>query len=134
MKTILAALILVAGGLFASPSHALQLTADLTGQVVDADKQPIVGALVVIENIETGRVIVKRTNSRGRYNALGLRPDGVFRLTVHANNHVVSFKPGEVKLGHRMRRNVVLGADPGNPPAFMRAWYWNQDGIVDFQG
>jgi hypothetical protein len=39
------------------------LTSDITGVVVDAEQRPIAGAVVVIRHLDTGRVVVKTTNS-----------------------------------------------------------------------
>ena len=103
------------------------LTSDITGVVVDAEQRPIAGAVVVIRHLDTGRVVVKTTNARGRYLAKNLRSDGRYQLTVIAEQGVVAFLPGTLELGQRMRRNAVLGADPGEPPAFMRSWQWRQD-------
>ena len=102
------------------------LASDLAGVVVDANKQPVVGATVIIRHLDTGRVITKTTNRKGRYLAKNLRSDGRYQVTVHAPQGVVVFRPGTLDLGERMRRNAVVGADATNPPPFMRAWQWRQ--------
>ena len=102
------------------------LTSDLAGVVVDAENQPVVGATVIIHHLDTGRVITKTTNRKGRYLAKNLRSDGLYQVTVIAPQGTVAFQPGRLDLGERMRRNAVVGADATNPPPFMRAWQWRQ--------
>ena len=121
-------LALVAITLFLSaPAWATYpLTSDLAGYVVDADKKPVAGATVIIRHLDTGRVITKTTNARGRYLAKNLRHDGRYQVTVIARGDVVTFRPGTLDLGQLMRRNAVVGVDPADPPAFMRAWQWQQ--------
>ncbi len=127
MKLILSLLVLLAA-LVALPAHATYpLTSDVAGVVVDAKQRPIAGAVVVLRHLDTGRVVVKYTNARGRYVAKNLRSDGRYQMTVIAPQGVVAFQPGSLELGQRMRRNAVLGVDPGNPPDFMRSWQWRQD-------
>lgn len=125
-------LALVAITLFLSaPAWATYpLTSDLAGVVVDANKAPVAGAKVIIRHLDTGRVVIKTTNSRGRYIAKNLRSDGRYQVTVVANGDVVAFQPGTFDLGQRMRRNAVVGVDPADPPAFMRAWQWRQSDIL----
>jgi hypothetical protein len=67
MKTILLTLALLLASFGAQASN--ELAASVMGQVVNADKVPVVGALVVIEQLETGRVLVRKTDKRGRYRA-----------------------------------------------------------------
>jgi hypothetical protein len=115
--------------LLSTPAWAtFPLASDLAGVVVDAHQKPIAGATVIIRHLDTGRVITRTTNSKGRYQALNLRPDGRYQVTVIAPQGTVAFKTGRLDLGERMRRNAVLGADTTNPPHFMRAWQWRQSG------
>lgn len=105
------------------------LASDIAGTVVDETMSPVVGALVEIRHVETGRVLVRRTNSRGHYIAWNVRPDGTYIVRVMdptAQRASVSFPATPVLLGHRMRRNAVLLADATSPPAFMRSWIWHQ--------
>lgn len=108
------------------------LASDITGKVVDIDKRPIAGAVVVINHLDTGRTIVRKTNAAGRYHAVGLRADGLYQVTVISEHGTVQFKPGALILGHRMRRNAVVGYVPSDPPDFMRSWQWNQDDKLAF--
>ena len=111
-----------------------KITADLAGRVVDDGKRPVVGALVLIEHLETGRTIARRTNNKGRWRAMNIRPDGRYRITVVSSTETIRFLPGTVLLGQTMRRNAVVGVDKTAPPAFMRAWQWNQEELVESRG
>lgn len=113
---------------FITPANATYpLCSDLAGQVVGADKQPIPGARVIITHIDTGRVIVKTTNYRGRYQALNLRSDGQYRVRVEAPQGFVEFFPGEFQLGNRMIRNAVI-AHPGTTDSW--GWRWQMKNVV----
>lgn len=131
MKQLLAAFIVLFCLSLISPSaHATNpLASDIAGTVVDDTKTPVVGALVEIRHVETGRVIVRRTNSKGHYVALNVRPDGTYIVRVmDATGHraPVTFAAMPVLLGERMRRNAVLLDHPASKPAFMRSWIWHQ--------
>ena len=120
--------------LFAAPAHANlggKLTSDLHGVVVDVEKRPVAGAVVIVEHLETGRIVVRKTGTNGRWRAMNVRSDGHYRITVVSELGVVRFQPGRVLLGERMRRNAVVGVDAADPPKFMRAWQWNQDRFLD---
>lgn len=115
--------------LIAGPAHATNpLASDITGYVVDANKRPIQGAFVIITQVETGRVLLKRTNEKGRYLALGLRSDGHYIVRVEHGADVVQFKPGTLALGHSMRRNVVIGPE-GTSDNW--SWQWNMRGLLE---
>ena len=108
---------------FVAPANATYpLASDLAGQVVDADRQPISGARVIITHVDTGRVIVKTTNYRGRYQALNLRPDGKYSVRVEAPQGFVEFFPGDVDLGMRMIRNAVI-APVGTSASWGSRWH-----------
>ncbi len=132
MKFIISAVMLGLLSLLAFPAMATYpLASDIAGKVVDADKQPIVGARVIITHLETGRVVIKRTNEKGRYLALNLRSDGLYRVRVESSHGFVEFKPEALLLGHRMRRNAVI-APVGASDQW--GWQWNMRGmIVDHQ-
>lgn len=130
----LALVALAAFALLATPAYAGlggKLTSDLHGVVVDRNKQPVAGATVIVEHLETGRVLTRTTDERGRWRAMNVRSDGHYRITVQSEHGSVQFLPGRVVLGHRMRRNAVVGVDPADPPAFMRSWLWNQERLLD---
>lgn len=105
---------------------------------MDETKTPVVGALVEIRHVETGRVIVRRTNSKGHYIAWNVRPDGNYIVRVMdptGQRASVTFPPGPVLLGERMRRNAELLIRRDLKPDFMRSWIWQQpasDGLEGF--
>lgn len=128
MKPILSILVMLFG-IAASPAMATNpLTSDITGKVVDGNSQPIAGAIVEITQIETGRVVVKRTNSKGRYLALNLRSDGTYRVRIDAPQGTVVFKPGRLLLGTQMKRNAVISPwkvpHSKFKPWFEKSWQW----------
>lgn len=105
------------------------LASDISGTVVDDNKNPIVGAVVEIRHVETGRVITRRTNKKGHYIAWNVRPDGTYIVRVKdpsGQRASVTFPASEVLLGERMRRNAVLLITPDVKPDFMRSWIWHQ--------
>ena len=125
MKTILLALALLCASFSAQASN--ELAASIMGQVVNADKAPVVGALVVIEQLDTGRVLVRHTDKRGRYRALNVRHDGTYRVTVISPSGNAYAFEGGLQLGHDHRRNFVVDFNPDQTPAFMRGWQWNMN-------
>lgn len=128
MKHLITAALIGLLTLFALPAMATNpLASDISGKVVDAQKQPIVGAMVTITHLETGRVVVKRTNKKGRYLALNLRSDGHYKVRIDGPRGFVEFKPDTVLLGHRMRRNAVI-APAGTSDHW--GWQWDQRGLV----
>ena len=139
-RFLLAALALCVA-LFSSPAHAtFPLTSDLVGHVRAEDGTPLAGMVVIIRQVETGAIKVRRTNSKGLYRQLNLRPDGTYVVTVldpTGERASVVFPPGRLLLGERMRRNAVmpLSADvdargyaaiEAEHP-WMTAWTWRQD-------
>lgn len=127
MKLFLSLLVLLTAFIALPAQATYPLASDLAGVVVDAEQRPIVGAVVIIRHLDTGRVVIKHTNRKGRYLAKSLRSDGRYQVTVIAPQGTVAFLPGIFDLGERMRRNAVLGADASDPPSFMRSWQWRQD-------
>ena len=81
---------------FATPSFAQ--TGKVSGTVVDADNQPIVGASVVAPGGRTGTV----TDLSGHF-SLNVKPGTALQITY------VGFKPVTVKSGSSM--NVVMEED-----------------------
>lgn len=121
----LCALFLLFSSFNANAAHFL--AADIKGQVVDANKQPVVGAVVVIEQLETGRVLVRKTDKRGRYRANNVRHDGTYRVTVISpQGNTYSFE-GTLQLGRSHTRHFVVDYDTTTPPDFMRSWQWSMD-------
>lgn len=114
-------------------AHAAgNLTSDIIGQVVNSNKRPIKGAVVRLENLETGRVLQATTNARGRYHFTNVRSDGNFQIQAEAEGvGYVRFKPANVMLGHVMRRNFVLGASSAPECQTFGRWQWNQQGKTE---
>lgn len=52
MKTLLLLILMVLSG----SAFAGQLSSDFNGRVVDTQGKPVVGAVIVVENLTTGRV------------------------------------------------------------------------------
>lgn len=129
------ALILFLTLFFASHSaHAANvLASSLMGQVVNADKKPVVGALVLVEQLETGRVLTRYTDKKGRYCALNVRSDGTYRVTVFSPMGRTYSFTGELKLAQDHTRNFVVDFDRENQPAFMRSWRWNMSDAITQQ-
>lgn len=69
--------------LAAAPAFAQNTTAGLSGQVVGADGQPVVGAEVTILHTESGTVSRVVTDGNGRYSARGLRVGGPYKVTAN---------------------------------------------------
>lgn len=119
---VLAVLLFCSTGQAKAAHH---LAADITGKVVDASQQPVVGATVVIEQLETGRVLIRKTNNQGRYHANNVRHDGTYRVTVISLlGNTYSFT-GSLQHGYTHRRNFVVDTNSSQPPAFARSWVWN---------
>lgn len=121
MKQIILGLIL--GLAFIAPSHAANaLAANLDGYVVDENKKPIEGVKVVLIHHDTGRVIERATNSKGRYHFQGMRVDGEYTvaiLTPIQDGHKVLARDGRFLLGKNHRQNFVVGE-----PSFFQSWQW----------
>ncbi len=65
-----------------SAAHAQNTSSAITGQVVDAQGKPVAGATVTIINVPSGTTRVVTTDSKGVYNAVGLRVGGPFEIKV----------------------------------------------------
>lgn len=127
MRALFLFLALCFASMNANAAH--ELAATIQGQVVDANKQPVVGALVVIQHLDTGRVQVRTTSSHGRYRSANVRPDGVYRVTViSTTGNAYSFE-GTLKHGYDHKRNFVIDYEDTSP-AFERSWQWNMDSAV----
>lgn len=85
------AVILTAVWGICTPAHAAgPLSTDFEGRVV-VDGKRAAGIPVVLRHPTTGRVLVRYTNSTGRYHFTGLRPDGVY--VISANGQSVQRTP-----------------------------------------
>ncbi len=105
------------------------LAADLTGIVVDANKQPVANATITVYHLDTGRVQVKQTNAKGRYNFLGLRHDGTYVVVATHGDSLIAHQ-GKFLLGHAHKRNFVVGLN-GSKPDFMKSWQWKQNDAIE---
>ncbi|MDH1274139.1 carboxypeptidase-like regulatory domain-containing protein [Stenotrophomonas sp. GD03937] len=124
MKALLLSLLL----LLPFASHAGQLSSDFRGRVVDATGQPVPGAVMLVEHVETGRITRHVANAKGRWHALGKRSDGTYRVSCFAPNGstpAVRFQ-GRVALGQVHVRNCVLGEVDDLSPAWLSSWQWRQ--------
>ena len=125
MRALFLFLALCFASMNANAAH--ELAATIQGQVVDANKQPVAGVLVVVEHLDTGRVQVRLTNSKGRYHAPNVRPDGTYRVTAMAESgKAYSFTMADLRHGHDHSRNFVIDYEE-SAPRFERSWKWNMD-------
>lgn len=124
MKALLLALLL----LLPFASHAGQLSSDFVGKVVDAQGRAVVGAIMVVENLDTGRITRHVTGQTGRWHAQGRRSDSTYRVSCYAPGAVVptvQFQ-GNVSLGLTHTRNCVLGNVNAKSPTWLSSWAWRQ--------
>ena len=124
MKAFILALLL----LLPFASHAGQLSSDFVGKVVDAQGQAVIGATMIVENLDTGRITRHVTGKTGRWHALGKRSDSTYRVSCYApGSHVptVQFQ-GNVSLGQTHTRNCVLGSLNDKSPTWLSSWAWRQ--------
>lgn len=121
---ILSLLMLLPGASFAG-----QLSSDFQGKVVDAQGHAVAGAVLLVENVETGRITSHVSNVKGRWHAVGKRSDSTYRVSCYAPGSsvpAVRFE-GHVALGQIHRRNCVLGTvNDLLSPAWLNSWQWKQ--------
>ena len=109
-------------------SHAGELSSDFRGKVVDASGQPVPGAVMLVEHVETGRITRHVANAKGRWHAVGKRSDGTYRVSCYApgsSGPAVRFQ-GRVALGQIHVRNCVLGELNAASPSWLSSWQWRQ--------
>lgn len=124
MKRFIATLLLALASL---TSHAGELTSDIGGRVVDASGQEVVGAVLVVTHIETGRMTHHRTGSTGRWRAANLRSDGRYRIDCIAPTlETVATFEGRVLLGRAHTRNCIIGILDAQSPQWLYGWSWKQ--------
>ncbi len=114
-------------------ASAGQLFSDFRGQVVDSLGQPVAGAVMVVEAIETGRTTRHVANAKGRWHAHGLRSDLTYRVSCYAPDAlepVVEFV-GRVRLGQTHVRNCVVGRLVKESPRRLSSWQWRQPSYAD---
>ena len=78
-RTLSLCAVALALALAAAPAAAQ--TGQIKGKVVDAQGTPVVGAKVVIYNLQTNRPLETKTDKKGEYIQVGLAP-GEYKLTV----------------------------------------------------
>lgn len=105
-----------------------QLSSDFQGRVVNSYGQPVAGAVLVLENLQTGHITRHVSGDTGRWKALGKRSDGAYRVSCYAPGAVVPAVrfEGRVQLGQTHRRNCVLGAVDAHSPKWLTSWQWRQ--------
>lgn len=77
---------LAAGLLVAPVTRAQETTAQLGGQVSDADGAPVAGAKVTVLHVPTGTAAVLTANASGRFSISGLRVGGPYRVTAESGS------------------------------------------------
>jgi outer membrane receptor for ferrienterochelin and colicin len=97
--------------LVASSALAQETTAQLTGYVVDADGQPIEGAVVSVQHLPSGTTATSTTGSSGQFSATGLRIGGPYRVTARAEGMQDSIVE-ELYTQLAQRTSVTLVAQP----------------------
>lgn len=107
---------------------ASQLSSDFRGRVVDTSGRPVAGALIVVENLDTGHISRHVSGKTGRWHAQGKRSDSTYRVSCYApgtGTPEVQFE-GRVALGQAHVRNCLLGELGAHSPAFLSSWQWRQ--------
>src|SRR5215471_13383409 len=82
----------------------LAQTGTVKGTVRDAQGQPIVGAQVVWQNTDNGRLYKLKTNKKGEYFSLGIDP-GTYTVTLNQDGKVLD-----------SQKNVKVGLDEVDHP------------------
>lgn len=124
MKSLFVAVFL----LFSGSVFAGQLSSDFQGRVVDASGQPVAGAVMVVENLNTGRISYHVSGKTGRWHAQSRRSDTEYRISCFAPGEAVPqvrFQ-GRVSLGQVHTRNCVLGPVDETSPKWLSSWAWRQ--------
>jgi tetratricopeptide (TPR) repeat protein len=84
MKQRLLSILFVAvlAGLWAQPVLAQGAFGKVTGTCKDADGNPIVGAIVRYQSVDTGQKYEIKTNSKGEYMSIGIAPAQKYNVTL----------------------------------------------------
>jgi hypothetical protein len=92
-----------------SAAAAQTTTAAVLGNVVDAQKAILPGAMVTATNVETGAVTTEVTDGRGRFRLAGLRP-GIYDLRAELQGFAPSERKGvQLFLGQEATIDFELG-------------------------
>ncbi len=75
----------IAISLAAPLAHAQETTSQLVGYVVNAEGQPVAGAVVTVEHVPSGTTATSTTGASGQFSATGLRVGGPYRVTAKAD-------------------------------------------------
>ena len=129
MKTFILFLALLVTPFAAS---AGELSSDFRGQVVDSLGEPVPGAVMFVEHVQTGRITRHVANAKGRWHAVGRRSDGTYRVSCFApgsSTPAVRFQ-GRVALGQVHVRNCVVGKLIKMSPKWLSSWQWKQPTYV----
>jgi hypothetical protein len=105
--TVLRAAAIVAAVALAAPPAAAQLTIALEGTVTGEKAQPIAGANVLVENLETPETRRAVTNAAGAYRILGLTP-GRYGVTVRAIGYKPTMEKVQLTIGQRATLDFKL--------------------------
>jgi tetratricopeptide (TPR) repeat protein len=107
-------LILICLGLVTLPAAA-QSSSMIRGRVVDAQGQPVEGAVVTIEFTESNRRMEAKTNRRGEYVQIGLG-SGTYRVTVQKDKFQGQQTEVRVSVGQAADANFTLQPAGPVPP------------------
>ena len=91
---VFASLVVCAAG---EGAYAQVNTADLSGQVLDPQNLPVVGAKVTVKNLATGAVRSTTADDSGRYQLVGL-PPGRYELAVEAGKGLANLINSQIEL------------------------------------
>jgi tetratricopeptide (TPR) repeat protein len=106
--------ILLCLGLVAAPAAA-QSSGMVRGKVVDAQGQPIEGAVITIEFSESNRRMEAKTNRRGEFVQIGLG-SGTYRVTAQKDKFAPQMVEVRVSVGSAADANFILQSSGPAPP------------------
>lgn len=97
----------------ATAVHAQVTTSTVNGTISDAgNKEPLIGASVVLRHLPTGTVYGAATNNKGNYTIQGLRPGGPYQLEVsYVGYQTIKQENITLSLGETETFNIRLRDD-----------------------
>lgn len=97
----------------ATAVHAQVTTSTVNGTITDAgNKEPLIGASVVLRHLPTGTVYGAATNNKGNYTIQGLRPGGPYQLEVsYVGYQTIKQENITLSLGETETFNIKLRDD-----------------------